>query len=155
MRNLKELNDTKEAMLFQVELKIFHAIKDNKKSVQIGTVERDTPFKTDNQLIEKELINAGYSLFYEKAPFKKIGDNDKCYEVDYIYVNLCDYKYMNTNQLRLCELINDSGEKEKVWFHDWLVMWDGIIVGIIEFESGEISYKLLKDIKFLDTPKIK
>jgi len=61
---------------------------------------------------------------------------------------------MNKDQLRLCEITHNSGEKEKTWFHDWVVILDSV-VGVIEFENGEISYRLLEDIKFLDTPKIK
>jgi len=91
MRNLKELTDAKETMVFQTELKIFQAIKDNKKSVQVGIVERNTPFKTKNQEVEMELQNAGYSLFYEEAPLGHwCSEYDrKIYEAYYIYVNLC------------------------------------------------------------------
>lgn len=61
---------------------------------------------------------------------------------------------MNKDQLRLCEIKNISGEYEKVWFHNWIVLHNSI-VGVIEYEYGKIGYRLFQDIKFLDTPKIK
>jgi hypothetical protein len=94
MRTLKELSNMHclSAEIFQIEAKIFEAIKDNKKSVQVGIVERNTPFKTKNQEAEMELQDSGYSLFYEKVPFGNwCWEYDKkTYEAYYIYVNLCN-----------------------------------------------------------------
>jgi hypothetical protein len=99
MRNLKEITSGNELdkKIFMAEVKIFSAYKDNQRSVQIGTVERNTPNKTINQKFEEELQKAGYNLYYEQAPYTrglKMGteEDDRQYEDYYIYINLCNCK---------------------------------------------------------------
>jgi hypothetical protein len=53
-------------------------------------VKRNTSGKTNDQLIEEELLNTGYKLFYEKSPF--CDSYLEPTEIYYVYVDLCDCK---------------------------------------------------------------
>lgn len=57
---------------------------------------------------------------------------------------------MKRNDLRKVEFIDLNGKRRTVYFHQWVLKKDDVIVALVEDEDGCVGIIHLKNIRFID-----